>query len=341
MRLQYSACKRLWLKDHPEFCESWLCDLIADDPSVLGLGSVSLKQKERIQTGTGRVDLLLENAQKRYVVEIMLGRSDESHIVRCIEYWDLERRRSPRFDHFAVLVAEDTTTRFLNVLSLLCCSVPLIVLQMSAFQVEDKITLSFNKLLEENPGKREEEETPLLGGRKYWEVKSIPANLQLVDECFELLHEIDPALGLSYRKSYIGLTQHLRPRNFVTFRMVAGGMMVQLRMPSHRQTQETLNQPDFAKLPSEWQGSYLRVVLHAGEVASSRPDLRRVFLAAYEEAQHPGQSPKQMGFWGSQNDHLPEWAHTVSLTGESPDHPAEIRRFSLRQSWRYRQGKFF
>ena len=341
MRLEYSASKRLWLKDHPEFYESWLCDLIAQDPSVLGLGPMSLKQKERIQTGTGRVDLLLENAQKRYVVEIMLGRVDESHIVRCIEYWDMERRRSPRFDHIAVLVAEDTTTRFLHVLSLLTCAVPLIVLQMSAFQVEDKITLSFSKLLDENLFKREEEEIPLLGGRKYWEAKSMPANLQLVDECFELLHDIDPALCLSYRKSYIGLMQHQRPRNFVTFRMVSGGVLVQFRLPSHRHSEENIKQADFAKLPSEWQSPYLRVVLHAGEVAASKPDLRRVFLAAYEEAQQPGQSPKQMGLWGSRNDHLPEWAQTVSLTGESPDQTKQMPRFNLRQAWRYRQGNFF
>ena len=30
------------------------------------------------------------------------------------EYWDIERRRYPQYDHCAVLIAEDITSRFLN-----------------------------------------------------------------------------------------------------------------------------------------------------------------------------------------------------------------------------------
>ena len=31
-----------------------------------------------------------------------------------IEYWDIERRRYPQYEHSAVLIAEDVTTRFLH-----------------------------------------------------------------------------------------------------------------------------------------------------------------------------------------------------------------------------------
>ena len=65
-------------------------------------------------------------------VEIMLGATDPSHIVRCIEYWDIERRRYPAYDHVAVLVAEDITSRFLNVMSLLAGSIPLVAIQLTA-----------------------------------------------------------------------------------------------------------------------------------------------------------------------------------------------------------------
>ncbi len=38
----------------------------------------------------GRLDLLLQDAnQRRYEVEIQLGATDESHIIRTIEYWDI------------------------------------------------------------------------------------------------------------------------------------------------------------------------------------------------------------------------------------------------------------
>jgi len=34
-------------------------------------------------------------------VELMLGSVAPSHIIRCIEYWDIERRRYPGYDHIA------------------------------------------------------------------------------------------------------------------------------------------------------------------------------------------------------------------------------------------------
>jgi hypothetical protein len=46
----------------------------------------------------------------------MLGSLDESHIIRTIEYWDIERQRRPTFEHRAVIVAERITSRFFNVL---------------------------------------------------------------------------------------------------------------------------------------------------------------------------------------------------------------------------------
>ena len=48
----------------------------------------------------------------------------ESHIIRTIEYWDIERKRYPQYEHCAVLVAEDITSRFLNVISLFNGTIP-------------------------------------------------------------------------------------------------------------------------------------------------------------------------------------------------------------------------
>jgi len=63
---------------------------------------------------------LLVNPEEnlRYEVEIQLGATNESHIIRTIEYWDIERRRYPQYDHTAVIIAEDITSRFLNVITL-------------------------------------------------------------------------------------------------------------------------------------------------------------------------------------------------------------------------------
>ena len=134
------------MKLHPEYSEKWVQGLIANDPAILGLGELVLKDKERIQPRAGRLDLLLQELEtgRRYELELQLGATDEAHIIRTIEYWDIERRRYPQYDHCAVLVAEDITSRFLNVISLLNGQVPLIALQMSALQVGGSVTLVGN-----------------------------------------------------------------------------------------------------------------------------------------------------------------------------------------------------
>ncbi|MCI0355838.1 MAG: hypothetical protein L0099_12475 [Acidobacteria bacterium] len=151
MPLEYVKGAKLWLKNHPRFDEAWIRDCVARDPSLLGLGRTRLLAVERTQTGAGRLDLLLEtmDSARRYVVELMLGRVDESHIVRCIEYWDIERRRCPRVEHVAVLAAEDMTSRFLNVLTLIRQVVPVVALQMEAIRVGQQVLLNFVRILDE------------------------------------------------------------------------------------------------------------------------------------------------------------------------------------------------
>lgn len=105
--VKYEKLTKLSIRSHPELSERWVQERIADDPSILGLGDVILKDKERIQPSAGRLDLLLQEADgdQRFEVEIQLGRTDESHIIRTIEYWDVERKRYPQYDHVAVIVA--------------------------------------------------------------------------------------------------------------------------------------------------------------------------------------------------------------------------------------------
>jgi hypothetical protein len=118
--VNYIKPELIALKGNPELNEKWVQKIIADDPSILGLGDVILKESERIQPSGGRLDLLFydPDANRRYEVEIQLGSSDETHIIRTIEYWDYERRRYPQYEHCAVLIAEDVTSRFLNVIAL-------------------------------------------------------------------------------------------------------------------------------------------------------------------------------------------------------------------------------
>lgn len=95
------------LKNHPEYNEKWVQDIISRDPTILNLGDLVVKDTERLQPGGGRLDLLLyyPESNRRYEVELQLGKTDESHIIRTLEYWDYQRKRFPQYDHCAVIIA--------------------------------------------------------------------------------------------------------------------------------------------------------------------------------------------------------------------------------------------
>ena len=214
--------EQIHLKDHPQFTEAWLEDLIVEDPSLLGLGDLAVVARQRTQPKAGRLDLLLEDAggDRRYEVELMLGKTDESHVVRVIEYWDAERRRYPGYDHVAVLVAEDITSRFLNVLTLFAGSIPLVGLQLTALKVEDKLALHFVRVIDQTQLRQDDTSDAKLSGadRSYWEGKGAKATLPMVDKLLDWINEIASTdYKLNFNKGYIGLSDGFRSTNFIVF----------------------------------------------------------------------------------------------------------------------------
>jgi hypothetical protein len=117
--VDYVEPKPVDLKTHPDLNERWVQARIVDNPSLLGLGDLDVKDQERRQPHAGRLDLLLQDPESnlRHELELQLGPTDETHIIRTIEYWDIERRRYPQYEHCAVIVAESITSRFLNVIA--------------------------------------------------------------------------------------------------------------------------------------------------------------------------------------------------------------------------------
>jgi hypothetical protein len=214
-KLQYVKAEPLSLKAHPNFSEVWLHEQISKDPSLLGLGELSVLERERVQVGAGRLDMLLTDADAentiRYEVEIMLGPTDPSHIIRTIEYWDIERRRYPAYDHIAVLVAEQITARFLNVIALFAGSIPIIAIQLNALRVGNQILLDFVKVLDQR--QLREDDAADAGGavepdvdRSTWEARVGATMMQMCDRIAEIANEIaDPKLELKYKKGRVAV----------------------------------------------------------------------------------------------------------------------------------------
>ena len=287
--LQYAKATKIWLKDHPEFDEAWLRDVIAKDPSILGLGDVVLKETERTQPKAGRLDLLLQDPEidKRFEVEIMLGRVDESHIIRCIEYWDIERKRFPTLDHCAVLVAEEITSRFLNVISLFNGAIPMMALQLNALQIDERLILSFTRVLDEiSPGTVEEEELSEkeTTDRDYWVEKGSDLSMALADECLELVKEIDPSLALTYNKYYMGLRQGNRANNFVTFKAKKKFLRVEVRVADLDAAREELKNADIEVIGIDKRWSRVRFILNKGDINTHKDALKSIFTKAYKES---------------------------------------------------------
>lgn len=211
--------ERIFLKNNPAIKEDLIQSFIFSDPSVLGLGELTPIQRERIQPSGGRLDLYLaDDSGMRYEVEIQLGATDPSHIIRTIEYWDSERKRSPQYDHCAVIVAEEITGRFMNVISLFNGAIPLIALQLSAYKQGDNISLAFTKVLDRITSTGDEDEQFEVTDRKYWEKRISPKMLKNVDLIFDDLQGLLGGYELKYNKFYIGMVKDGISKNFLMFR---------------------------------------------------------------------------------------------------------------------------
>lgn len=272
------------LERDPDLDERWLQKRIADNPKILGLGDLDLKDKERTQPRAGRLDLLLQDPEshRRYEVEVQLGRTDESHIIRTIEYWDIERRRYPQYDHCAVIVAEDVTSRFLNVIGLFNGFVPLIAIRLQAIRVEDKVGLIFTRVLDELPlGRLEDlEEPPEATNRAYWVVKGSEQTVGLTDRMCEMIQSFAPEYELKYNKHYIGLAENGQANNFAQFKPQKKALRFELHLRKTEEISSRLEEAGLELLEYDRHSGYYTIRLSEDDVRN-HPDL---LTALMEEA---------------------------------------------------------
>jgi len=146
------------------------------------------------------------DSETRYEIEIMLGTLDESHIIRTIEYWDIERQRYPTLEHRAVIVAEEITSRFFNVIRLLNRAVPIIALQLNPFRFGDSVVLHFTKVLDVYEVEEDTEAEPAeQTDRRYWEKQAKATSLAVVDRIVAMVPTTNGPPRVTYNKFHIAL----------------------------------------------------------------------------------------------------------------------------------------
>lgn len=275
--------KFLSLKNHPTIDERWLQDRLDENPDLLGLGEVLVRDRERRQPSGGRLDLLLEDVEQRtrYEVEIQLGAMDESHIIRTIEYWDIERRRYPQYEHVAVIVAEDVTSRFLNVISLLNGPIPLIVIQIKGVQLNGAFTLIATRVVDLVRLGTEQEDAGETVDRSYWESKASTASLQIMDRVVAMIREIAPGASPKFNKHTIGLTFDGHVRNFVEFHpRKSSFVLARFKIPQNESTTTRLDESEIAVASYDSSFGYYQVKVRQNDL-DERHDL---LLSLIDEA---------------------------------------------------------
>src|SRR5713101_5176263 len=204
---QVQLAQQLAIRD-AGYDEAWLQDHIYENPACLGLGELDAIARERQQSSGGRLDILLKNPEDNamYEVELMLGETDETHIIRTIEYWDNEKRRWPQRQHFAVLVAEHINRRFFNVIHLLSHSIPIIAIQVALLESSDKRSLFFTTVLD--TFEEVDDGTSIDGKtykRDYW-TETAKWTLETAETLLTFTQDIFTDPALSYVKHYVAIT---------------------------------------------------------------------------------------------------------------------------------------
>ena len=284
--MKYVKFEKVSLKSHPELNEKWVQDRIAEDPSLLGLGPLILKDRERTQPRAGRLDLLFQHEEeyRRYEVEIQLGATDESHIIRTIEYWDIERKRYPQYEHTAVIVAEDITSRFLNVISLFNGTIPLVAVQMNALKLEQQVSLVCTTVLGQvSLGLADDdEELREVTDRADWEKRASQTTVKMADDLLEIIHTFDPAIELNYTKFYIGMSKNGVSTNFVQLHPKLRYLRLSPRLEETEEIHDRLHAAGLDEM--EYRRGRFRLRLNPGDIENHATVLAELLEAAYRNA---------------------------------------------------------
>jgi hypothetical protein len=192
-----------------EFDEEWLKKQILANPSILTLGELDVVSRERIQWKNGRLDMLLrdDTGEKMYEVEVMLGKTDETHIIRTIEYWDNEKRKYPQRQHFPVLVAESFEKRFFNIIHLFSHTVPLIAVQVNLVEVAGQKSLHFSKIIDVYQEPEDEDaamSTIENVDENFWNKKA-SWTVEAANTLLEIVTALFPNAQLHFVKHYIAI----------------------------------------------------------------------------------------------------------------------------------------
>lgn len=120
----------------------------------------------------------------------------------------MERQRYPTLEHRAVIVAEEITARFFNVIRLLNRAVPLVAIQLSAFVEDDSIVLQFTRVLDTygfGGDAEDDEDSGEQADRAFWEKRASRESLEVFDSIVAFLPAPGGGPRVTYNRAHIAV----------------------------------------------------------------------------------------------------------------------------------------
>lgn len=119
--------------------------------------------------------------------------------------------------------------------------------------------------------------------RMFWESKrGTRSTLVATDALLELVNEVEPKAVLKYNKHYIGLEVDGSPMNFVTFMPRKAHVIMTIKLPQTKKTDDQLEEAGIETLTYESQWRQYRVRLESQVDDKQREVLLRLIRQARE-----------------------------------------------------------
>ena len=198
----------------------------------------------------------------------------------------LSEKRYPQYDHCAVIIAEEITGRFLNVISLFNGAIPLIAIQMKAIKIDNMVSLVFTRVLDEltlGLVNEDEDAAAAPSDRPYWEGKGSPATVKMADAVLEIARKVDPALSLNYNKHYIGLKRDGQSFNILTFRPRKTRLNLEMKIARSQEVDQLIDDAGLETLEYDTRWKSYRLSLSKSDIAAHETPLETMIKLAYDQ----------------------------------------------------------
>ncbi|CAN5576097.1 hypothetical protein BH23CHL8_BH23CHL8_00900 [soil metagenome] len=122
--------------------EGWLKDWLAEAPTRLGIGQVTILDDEPVQDEDGNPAFLASDDERYFSVNVQLGELDASQGFHVLDSWARNRVRHPDKTHVAVLVTEQASGRYHTALEALAEHLPLVVVELQAWRGRTEVIIA-------------------------------------------------------------------------------------------------------------------------------------------------------------------------------------------------------